>query len=54
MKIWIEVPKISTEIEIPEHIAEMEDSAEKDIMIDKLVHSEISYLVNTGEVQDEL
>ncbi len=54
MKIWIEVPRISTEIEIPEHIAEMEDSVYRDIEIDKLVYKEITYLVNTGEVQDEL
>ena len=54
MKIWIEVPKISTEIEIPEHIAEMKDSVYRDIEINKLIQSEISYLINTGEVQDEL
>lgn len=54
MKIWIEVPKISTEIQIPEHIAEMEDSVYRDIEINKLIQNEIAYLVNTGEVQDEL
>lgn len=54
MRIWIEVLKISTEIEIPEHIAEMEDSVYKDIEINKLIQNEIAYLVNTGEVQDEL
>ena len=54
MKIWVYVPKIEMEIDVPEEVLQHpEGSAYRDIALDRLVYDKVACFIDKGEVEDE-